>query len=184
MIDWGEHTTWTGPWVNGNIVWEWVHTFFPHPPLEVMFFFALFSLRLYVRERAGNALQLPSAEEKPVRGQGLQEEGSRHISIFISFSGTFADLLLVSLLYRARYGPLVLASCLLTTLAALMVVCGKLSAVFFLLVCACVSRSSGSGAERWYRPERGQSERKGRLRPTLVFFDIHIISSWLDSYKL
>lgn len=32
------------------------------------FFFALFSLssNVHVRERAGNALQLPSAEEKPV----------------------------------------------------------------------------------------------------------------------
>lgn len=101
-------------------------------------FLALFSLRLgeYICERAGNALQLPSAEEKPVRGQGLQEEGSRHISIFISVSGIFTDLLLVSLLYRLCYGSLVPASCLLTTLAALMVVCGKLSAVSSLLVCA------------------------------------------------
>ena len=111
-----------------------VFVFFTKPT----FFLALRSLRLgeYVRERAGNALQLPSAEEKPVRGQGLQEEGSRHISIFISVSGTFTDLLLVSLLYRLCYGSLVLASCLLTTLAALMVVCGKLSAVSSLLVCA------------------------------------------------
>lgn len=112
---------------------------------------------MYVRERAGNALQFPSVEEKPVRGQGSQVEGSRHISIFISFSGTVADLLLVSLLYRVCYGSLVLASCLLTTLAALMVVCGKLSAVASLLVCACASHSSGSGADRWCRPERGRA---------------------------
>lgn len=77
--------------------------------------------------------------EKPVWGQGLQEEGSRHISIFISFSGTFPDLLLVSLLYRVCSGSLVLASCLLTTLAILMVVCGKLSAVSSLLVCSYAS---------------------------------------------
>lgn len=135
-------------------------------------FLALFSLRLgeYICEQAGNALQLPSAEEKPVRGQGLQEEGSRHISIFISVSGTFTDLLLASLLYRLCYGSLVLASCLLTTLAALMVVCGKLSAVSSLLVCAW--HPSGSDADRWYRPERGHCEKKGRLKTTLVFIDI------------
>lgn len=69
----------------------------------------------------------------------MQEEGSRHISIFISFSGTFPDLLLVSLLYRVCSGSLVLASCLLTTLAILMVVCGKLSAVSSLLVCSYAS---------------------------------------------
>lgn len=138
---------------------------------------------MYVRERAGNALQLLSAEEKPVRCQGSQEEGSRHISIFISFSGTFTDLLLVSLLYRVCYGSLVFASCLLTTLAALMVVCGKISAVSS-LSCACVSHSSGSGADSWCRPGIVQCKRKGRLRPTLVFVAIHIIPSWLDSHKV
>lgn len=154
---------------------------------DVFFFFFLLNQIPQierVRTWTGNALQLPSAEEKPVRGQGWQEEGSRHISIFISFSGTFTELLLVSLLYRACYGSLVLASCPLTTLAALMVVCGKLSTAFSLLVCAYVSHSSSSGADRWYRPERGQCERKGRLRPTLVYFDIYIISLWLDSYKV
>lgn len=102
-------------------------------------------------------------------------------SIFISFSGTFTDLLLVSPLYRARYGSLVHAQCLLTTLAALMVSCGKISAVSSLLMCARVSHPSGSGADRCFRPERGQCKRKGKLRPTLVFCDTHVISSWLDS---
>lgn len=90
-------------------------------------FFSRFSLWLnvYVCELAGNALQLPSAEEKPVRGQGSLEEGSRHKSIFISFSSTFAHLLLVLLLHRERYGSLGLARCLLTTLAALMVIGGN-----------------------------------------------------------
>lgn len=47
--------------------------------------------------------------------------------------------MLVSLLYRACYGSLVLASCLLTTLAALMVVCGKLRLCPpFWCVCVCV----------------------------------------------
>lgn len=94
--------------------------------------------RAHISERAGNALQLPSAEEKPVRGQGSQEEGSRHISIFISFSGAFTDLLPASLHYGVRYGSLILASCPLTTLAAPMVVCGKLCPEFSLYVCVCV----------------------------------------------
>ena len=147
-----------------------MHTFFPHPPLEVMFFSPF---GLYVRERAGNAFQLPSAQEKPVRGQGSPEEGSRHISIFISFSGTFADLSLVSLLHRARHGSLVLASCLLTTLAAVMVVCGKLSAAFFLSVCVCVcvcvchvrlARALRDGVDQ---KESGARGGRGRLGPTL-----------------
>lgn len=151
---------------------------------QTNFFFFFFSLRLneYVREWAGNALQVQSAEEKPTGGQGSQEEGSSNISIFISFSGTFTDLLLVSLLYRVCYGSLVLASCLLTTLAALMVVCGKLSPVSSFLVCA--SYPSGSDADRWYGPERSQCKRKRGLMPNLVFFDIHIISSWLDWSEL
>lgn len=112
-----------------------------------LYFFFSIGLNVYVCEQAGSALQLLSAEEKPVRCQGSQEEGSRHISIFISFSGTFVDLSYVSLLYRVCSGSLVLASCLLTTFAALMVGCGKISTISSLSVCACASHSSGSGAE-------------------------------------
>lgn len=50
-----------------------------------------------------------------------------YISILISFSGTFTDRLLVLLLSRVCYGSLGLARCLLTTLAVLMVLCGKRS---------------------------------------------------------
>ena len=64
----------------------------------------LFSkLSVYVHELAGNAFALPSAEEKPVRGQRSKQEGSGHISIFISFSGTFTDLLVVSLVQSSSF---------------------------------------------------------------------------------
>lgn len=46
-------------------------------------FFFFFLVGEHVRGRAGNAFQLPSAEEKPVGGQGWLEEGSEHTSIFI-----------------------------------------------------------------------------------------------------
>lgn len=131
MINWGEHTTWTGTWVNGNIVKEWVHTF----PLILGckklcfqgFFFLLKNqpllFFLFFPADCRKCLTAPVSKEKENSAmcKGLRGKGSRHYQCSFPFLVHFTDLLLlISLLYGVCvcvcFGSLVFASCLLTTL--------------------------------------------------------------------
>lgn len=105
-----------------------------------------------------------------VKGQsGRQQE-------YINIHFLFPNLLWVSLLYRLRYGSFVLTSWPLTTLVALMVACGKLSAVSSFLVCVCVC-AHVPHVEPVLVVIDAIDQKEATVREKE---DIHIISSWLD----
>lgn len=97
-----------------------------------------FSVTQTLKCTRANGQEIPHSSCQQKRN-AVRSQGSHRYQYSFPFLGC-SDLLLVSPPNRARSGPLVLASCLLTILVALMVVCGKSRQhISPFTVCMCVT---------------------------------------------